>query len=488
MRLSMLVVVGICLMVAAASAAPPDASFDALYAKTLCEQVGGCGWIVAVVAGFAVSALLVVTGGAGALVAPIGTWIGNLAGLSGAAATSYGLAFIGGGSLASGGGGVAAGTAILAAALLVAEKGAQEVLKEQVAEKVKTQVALLYEDGKFEERLATQPKFPLPAGKWSVAFDPRLAENGLKLQRAAADVESAFKSKSNETDASRSERLDRAEKSFNATIRAVIDDTSRIGSGVHHHALLSILHLHLNETTPARQHARQALLMAGTPHWNLKRGDNDPSRDARIPELKADQDRLIDEVVDATVRKPALDGHKFGLALATFAVADLTTKNLDPKSLDRALAAIDSAISQDHDNRASHALIPIAFDLLREQQSPEAVERIGRLYDIVGTRLSNQKNRSGLHATLAIKTLEGSVLQSIRLQRCKGGDATPLLKMHQEMVKNLGRAKSLVGQDKDLKSKFLPGVEHTLLAVLEFREAEQRKAAHEMKCITARAD
>jgi hypothetical protein len=32
----------------------------------------------------------------------IGTWIGNLAGLSGAAATSFGLALIGGGSLASG--------------------------------------------------------------------------------------------------------------------------------------------------------------------------------------------------------------------------------------------------------------------------------------------------------------------------------------------------------------------------------------------------
>ena len=43
----------------------------------------------------------------------IGSYIGNLAGFSGAAATSYGLAFLGGGSLAAGGFGMAGGSAIL---------------------------------------------------------------------------------------------------------------------------------------------------------------------------------------------------------------------------------------------------------------------------------------------------------------------------------------------------------------------------------------
>ena len=43
----------------------------------------------------------------------IGTYIGNLAGFSGAAATSYGLALLGGGSLASGGLGMAGGSLIL---------------------------------------------------------------------------------------------------------------------------------------------------------------------------------------------------------------------------------------------------------------------------------------------------------------------------------------------------------------------------------------
>ena len=43
----------------------------------------------------------------------IGGYIGNLAGFSGAAATSYGLAFLGGGSLAAGGLGMAGGSAVL---------------------------------------------------------------------------------------------------------------------------------------------------------------------------------------------------------------------------------------------------------------------------------------------------------------------------------------------------------------------------------------
>jgi hypothetical protein len=46
----------------------------------------------------------------------LGTWIGNAVGLSGAAATSFGLAFLGGGSLASGGFGMAGGSVVLGVA------------------------------------------------------------------------------------------------------------------------------------------------------------------------------------------------------------------------------------------------------------------------------------------------------------------------------------------------------------------------------------
>jgi hypothetical protein len=59
----------------------------------------------------------------------IGTYIGELAGLSGAAATSYGLALLGGGSVASGGFGMVGGTAVLGF-LFGSAKGAHEVSKQ----------------------------------------------------------------------------------------------------------------------------------------------------------------------------------------------------------------------------------------------------------------------------------------------------------------------------------------------------------------------
>lgn len=67
---------------------------------------------IAILKGLAVGGVL---GVAASMVAGpiIGAWIGELAGFSGAAATSYGLALLGGGSLASGGLGMAGGSALL---------------------------------------------------------------------------------------------------------------------------------------------------------------------------------------------------------------------------------------------------------------------------------------------------------------------------------------------------------------------------------------
>ncbi len=59
-------------------------------------------------------------------VTSIGTWIGGMAGLSGAAATSYGLALMGGGSLAAGGLGVKGGAALLTVALSLSGSVASE--------------------------------------------------------------------------------------------------------------------------------------------------------------------------------------------------------------------------------------------------------------------------------------------------------------------------------------------------------------------------
>ncbi len=94
------------------------------------------GWIVALASAVIAAALIVATGGtASPIVVTIGTFIGNLAGFTGIAATNYGLALLGGGSLASGGFGMLGGAVVLTAALsfstdMVVDVGANYALTE----------------------------------------------------------------------------------------------------------------------------------------------------------------------------------------------------------------------------------------------------------------------------------------------------------------------------------------------------------------------
>ncbi len=90
-------------------AAGDPASFESFYAT---DSSISWAWVAAgaLVAGGVVLA----TGGtASPLVAGIGTWVGNMMGLSGIAATNGGLALLGGGSLAAGGLGMAGGAAAI---------------------------------------------------------------------------------------------------------------------------------------------------------------------------------------------------------------------------------------------------------------------------------------------------------------------------------------------------------------------------------------
>ena len=76
------------------------------------------GWIIAGIAAVIGGLVIFFTGGTGSpIVVGVGTWIGEMAGLSGIAASNYGLALLGGGTIASGGLGIAGGVAIITVAL-----------------------------------------------------------------------------------------------------------------------------------------------------------------------------------------------------------------------------------------------------------------------------------------------------------------------------------------------------------------------------------
>lgn len=141
-----------------------EATFGSFYGTDWSSTIiwGGVGLVIAAALGAAVffsggAASPVVAPGASAL----GTLIGNYMGLTGAAATKAGLAFVGGGSIASGGLGMAGGAAIFTAVSGVALDATTmggEALYSTINEKRKTD-ALYARLVSSSEGLIT---FPLP--------------------------------------------------------------------------------------------------------------------------------------------------------------------------------------------------------------------------------------------------------------------------------------------------------------------------------------
>jgi len=131
-------------------AATEYATFESFY-----KESSAIGWILAVVVGLLVGTVIFFTAGtASPVVVGIGSWIGGMKGLSGIAATNYGLALLGGGSIASGGFGIIGGTALLTTALTF---GTNVVIDYTVSEAVST-----YKYSNLVEYSKKMPTLPLP--------------------------------------------------------------------------------------------------------------------------------------------------------------------------------------------------------------------------------------------------------------------------------------------------------------------------------------
>lgn len=147
-----ILIISMLLFTGTGQAATEYATFASFYKDSMSPAFWVASAVVAVV--FAVGAILLSGGTASPAVAAIGTWIGNLMGYSGIAATNAGLALLGGGSIASGGTGIVGGAALLTAALtfgtdIVISYGTDKVLAE-------------YNYSKFAEVSKEMTSLPLP--------------------------------------------------------------------------------------------------------------------------------------------------------------------------------------------------------------------------------------------------------------------------------------------------------------------------------------
>lgn len=94
--------------------AASSGTFDSFYKPSW--GLGFWGWTTIIVFAVAAGVITYFTAGAAApWMANVGAWIGGYAGLHGIAATNFGLALLGGGSVAAGGLGIAGGVAVLTA-------------------------------------------------------------------------------------------------------------------------------------------------------------------------------------------------------------------------------------------------------------------------------------------------------------------------------------------------------------------------------------
>ena len=126
------------------------ATFESFYVES-----SAVGWVLA--GAFALLAGLAIFfswGAATPVVATIGTWVGTMAGYSGIAATNYGLALIGFGSIATGGLGIIGGAAIITVALTFST--------EVVIDYTLGNIVSTYNQSKFIEDSKNMVTLPIP--------------------------------------------------------------------------------------------------------------------------------------------------------------------------------------------------------------------------------------------------------------------------------------------------------------------------------------
>ncbi|NOZ91528.1 MAG: hypothetical protein GXO60_09620 [Epsilonproteobacteria bacterium] len=211
--------------------ATEDMTFESFY-----KESSTIGWIAAAVGAVIAVATIFFTGGtASPIVAGIGSWIGGMMGLSGAAATNAGLALLGGGSIASGGLGIVGGTALLTAAL---SYSTDIVFDYTVGTAVST-----YNYNKFSEQSKNMTTLPLPKNS-----------DGCDSYEEAMDILENINEEVSISNSSNQQIIQKAIIAANKVEKDIDkDDLAK------NEALLALLNFITNNYEKAKQHALKSI-------------------------------------------------------------------------------------------------------------------------------------------------------------------------------------------------------------------------------------
>jgi hypothetical protein len=329
------------------------ASFDAVYGGG-----GQTNWILMLLAAIGAGIFVYVTAGTGsAAVGTLGTWIGSAAGLSGAAAKSYGLALLGGGALTAGGFGVKGGVALLTAALTFGQDAVVPYAFGVVRER--------FDRTAFEERVRGAPRFPLPRSD----VGPRSYSDAVKL------IARNYTPEASHSDPRNNIMVGSLITSLrNAHAAEKLDETGYARVSL----LLALLHFHQGEDQQAKARAGLAI------DYLLRSTNRRPSADATA---------IFKPEAWATAAKA---GSGYALAAAIWATAALSEANVDVK---QALTAMDAVFGMEPKNGLAPLAVAIFMDRLIARQDIMTIAHLDALRLSARSRLTDEKARS---ATLLV--------------------------------------------------------------------------------------
>jgi hypothetical protein len=333
------------------------ASFDAVYGSG-----GQTSWLLMGLVAVGAGLIIYFTAGTGtAAVGTLGSWIGSAAGLSGAAAKSYGLALLGGGAVAAGGLGVKGGVAVLTAALTFGQEAVVPYTFGIIRER--------YDRAAFEERVREAPRFPLP----------RSGTGPESYKAIMRHLESFYRPDLQHSDPRNVEVVEFAmrrlkERHWKETISDV--DTARVA------VLSALLLFHQGEDRLARIQAETAMLL-------VARGNKEIAKSRDVPDVAT----TIDPAIWAQAAKGA---GGYGLATAIWATAALSEANVDVK---QALTAMDAVFGMEPKSGLAPLAAAIFMDRLIARQDIMTIAHLDALRLSARSRLTDEKARS---ATLLV--------------------------------------------------------------------------------------
>ncbi|MFY0613099.1 MAG: hypothetical protein JXQ99_16330 [Hyphomicrobiaceae bacterium] len=379
-----------------------DLSFKTFYEQSWGGWLKGkmTPWVVGTLAMAGTGIVVWATGGFGVLIPSIGTAIGSAMGYSGIVATNYGLALLGGGSLASGGYGVAGGVALLTVALATVQNSAIETTRQKIVEH--------YDDASFGERAKRLAKLAPPT---HLANNPEMSKILRKLRQQTQSEAKKLKIGKGEASVEKQRAFQKitakAARAAILKIQTIDLNKSDAVQYAQQMTVLAILSYAIDDYRGARIRAEQALVSFLNEAWSHEFHHSDPALRPKQVKTPAQKMQLINFAIEEkTAKRLAYQGENYSIALAVWSLAIQADGRSNRNDLARSYRALEAMLATSDSHNQGDLAVALFLDLVRERRSDDIAKRFEEIGAIVERSPLNDKNKKLLMYVIAVKAHE----------------------------------------------------------------------------------